>query len=341
MSCLIPSSPINVDRRFYRFASVFPLVMFLLVLAPSTRAEEISIMVYNLCNYFVKGDYGKPIKSEEAKNSIVAMVKTANPDVLLVSEMGREMSLDDLRTRLELAGVHYGFTKLMTGADRVRHLAVLSKVKPSEFNAKNDLTYKIRPKKGKLLENMSVSRGFLHLVFTFKDGYRLDVVSAHLKSRVFHNRYNQTDMRRYEARLLRYYVDDIIKKNPKANVLVLGDLNDTFESSPIQAIRADDKARPDRLFDLRPVDQAGMSWTHWWNAEDSYGRIDYALANDQLLPEIDFEKSRIHHVPEYWMFASDHRPLLIVIDTGDKPPLKDENVHNLFPDGIYHFDVLK
>jgi endonuclease/exonuclease/phosphatase family metal-dependent hydrolase len=122
-------------------------------------------------------------------------------------------------------------------------------------------------------------------------------------------------MRRYEARLLRKVISGIMKKEPGANVLVMGDMNDTFDSGAVAAVRGDALKEPMRLVDLRPVDSDGCCWTHWWRAQDSYGRIDYAFASKGLLPEIERGKNRIVHIPFSWLKASDHRPLEVFIDT--------------------------
>ena len=122
-------------------------------------------------------------------------------------------------------------------------------------------------------------------------------------------------MRRYEARLLRGVVTGIMKKEPNANILVMGDLNDTRNSGPIAVIRGDKVKEELKLVDLRPKDSEGCCWTHWWRREDSYGRIDYAFVSKGLLPEIESGRNRIVHTPSFWLKASDHRPIEVFIDT--------------------------
>jgi endonuclease/exonuclease/phosphatase family metal-dependent hydrolase len=269
-------------------------------------------MSYNLWNYFVKGGRHRKQKSKFSKQALVKTILSASPDILMFSELGGEASLKDLMKHLKKAGGNYKFAQIMIGADRSRCLGVISKFPPVKVDKITDKFYKLRPKFNKKapLESVPIQRGFLHVVFK-KNGYILHIVEAHLKARLFHYRYNHTDMRRSEARQLRHVVDDILKKDKEANVLVVGDLNDVYSSSAIAAIRGDDKKM--KLIDVKPRDSRNSTWTHWWKQEDEYGRIDYAFASPTLWPEINREKSRIVHLPNFWLYASDHRPLLIII----------------------------
>jgi len=161
-----------------------------------------------------------------------------------------------------------------------------------------------------------VSRGFAHCVFQWSNGYKLHVVGTHLKSKRFHP-LGQTDMRRYEARQLRYLFDKIIKEDPDANVLIAGDFNDAPNSSPISTVCGRRYKFTRQLYDLRPFDKYGMSWTYLWDEGETYSRIDYAFASYALLPEIEFEQTCVPFVGE-WYVASDHRPLVVTLHPSDR-----------------------
>lgn len=294
-------------------------------------AAEIKVMSYNLCNYFVKGDRLTPLKSDFSKEALIQTIKAGNPDIFIAIEVGKENSSADLIKRLNDVGLVYEFIKYTQGEDDSRHIVIFSRILPKEIHERKDLKYKIKPKDSDSYDEISTQRALVHLIFEFENNYRLHIVGAHLKARVFHPRYNQTDMRRYEARLLRYLVNEILQKEKDANILVMGDLNDTYDSDPIRFLRDDKKKPQQRLYDLRPGDKWNLYWTHWWNQNDSYSRIDYAFASYALLPEIDLGKSCIVHLPEYWMFASDHRPLLITINTENKEPFNEESLNKKYP----------
>jgi len=300
--------------RFIRAAFAAALFSFL---SPSVvYGGEISVLSYNLWNYFVEGDYSKRVKPVDSRDAVAAAIAKSGADIVLVSEIGGANSMDDLKRRLSEHGAEYPFSTFMHGSDLTRALGVFAKFAPVEVQ-KLDPAYLLRPKKAPKSSKpnrVPVQRGFLHLVFE-RDGYRLHIVLAHLKSRIYHSVYSHSDMRRYEARLLRGVVSDILKKDPAANILVAGDFNDTKDSGAIAAIRGDTLKESMKLVDLRPLDADGCCWTHWWKREDSYGRIDYAFASPKLLPEIEKDKNRIVQMPFSWLKASDHRPIEVFIDT--------------------------
>jgi len=286
----------------------------------SADSKTISVMSFNVWNYFVKGEKSSPIKSEYSRNAVASTIASADPDIIMLSEIGGKKSVKDLSERLRKLGLNYSYSNVMHGCDSWRHLGIIAKFAPVTVDKETELTYKLHPKKmpAGALDTIPVQRGFFHLIFK-KGNYKLHIISAHLKAKLFNPRYNQTDMRRSEARLLRYLVDDILKKNPHANLLVVGDLNDSYNSNPLCVLRGDTLKKSDRkLTDLKLYDRWHTTWTHWWHSEDSYSRIDYALVSNGLLKEIDFTKSRIIHIPELWSSASDHRPLMTVISAKDR-----------------------
>ncbi|MEM4247951.1 MAG: hypothetical protein QXH80_01680 [Candidatus Nanoarchaeia archaeon] len=321
--------------RRHRSFSLLVAFLFLINFC-QVNAGELTVMFYNSCNYYVQGDENGKEKIESSKKALFQMIKAVSPDILVCAEIGSENGMRDLLSGLEKVECKYPFSNFSSGEDSSRHIVFLSKIEPVFFESRNNFTYQIRPKDKPRshLETVGIQRGFPHAVFKTSDGYTLHVIAAHLKSRLFHKRYNQTDMRRYEARLLKYYVNGIQSANPKANILVVGDMNDTFNSDPMITLRSSEKTPDKRLYDLRPLDADGNAWTHWWNTEDSYGRIDYAYANLNLLPEIDLTKTKIPHIPELWFIASDHRPVFVSIKTNDAPLPNDKLIENAFKDSI-------
>jgi endonuclease/exonuclease/phosphatase family metal-dependent hydrolase len=298
----------------------FTYILCFASLSLSADTQTISVMSFNVWNYFVKGEKSYPIKDEYSRNAVAATIANADPDIIMLSEIGGEKSVKDLSGRLSKLGLNYKYLNVMHGCDSWRHLGILAKLSPVTVDKQTELTYKIHPKKmpSGTLDTVPVQRGFFHLIFK-KGKYKLHIISAHLKAKLFNSRYNQTDMRRSEARLLRYLVDDILKKNPDANLLVVGDFNDSCNSNPLKLLRGDTlKQSKRKLTDLKLYDRWHNSWTHWWHSEDSYSRIDYALASSGLIKEVDFSKSRIIHIPKLWNTASDHRPLMTVITAKDR-----------------------
>jgi len=300
-----------IIRIFY---SIILICLLGSVTASAAGKSTITVLSYNVRNYFVEGEKSGPPKSEKSRNAVAATIASSAPDIVLLYEIGGKAALLDLAGRLQKLGQNYLYSDCMTEADSWRYIGVLAKFAPGKVEKIDNLTYNLRPKNKRFkgLEQVPVQRGFFHLVFV-KGSYRLNILSAHLKARLFHPRYNQTDMRRMEARLLRKTIENIMKKQPDANLLVVGDLNDVYSSDPLRTIKGENVKKGAKLADLKPEDMMHCTWTHWWNAEDSYGRIDYALASKGLLPEVEKSKSAVIHLPSLWITASDHRPVLTVI----------------------------
>lgn len=295
------------------FAGVFllwahvPLAADRAVPAPPDRLR---VLFFNANNYRIEPP-GRH-KSERSLQAVADTLAHWSPHIAVLAEIADQQSLDDLLKRIEQGETQktYAYARLVKGHDSVRHLAVLSTFPSPKERHDTTTTYNIRDVK------VPVRRGFAHCVFEWSNGYTLHVLGAHLKSKVYH-RLGQTDMRRYEGRQLRYRVNDILEENPHANVLVVGDMNDSPQSSPIKTIIYRRFGTEKELFDLRPADSRSMLWTHYWDDEDIYARIDYAFATYHLLPEVNLEDTVVAMVP-YWRLASDHRPLLITIRPEDR-----------------------
>ena len=50
------------------------------------------------------------------------------------------------------------------------------------------------------------------------------------------------------------------------------------------------------------------------------------MASASLLPEINFDRTKVVNLRDYWMFASDHRPVFVTINTKDSAPWKKDTV---------------
>lgn len=280
---------------------------------PPPAPKTLRVMFFNTENYRPSPD-GR-FKSRDSLQAVADTIVQLNPDIAVLAEIADQEALKDLLRRMgSEAADRYPYTHVVNAADSFRKLVMLARFHPVEEKHDTSTTYTIKDNR------VPVRRGFAHGVFEWANGYRLHVIGAHLKSKVYH-RLGQTDMRRYEARRLRYRVNDIIEDNPEANVLILGDMNDSPQSSPIKSIIYRRFGTEKELFDLRPADTRRMLWTHYWDKEDTYTRIDYAFATYHLLPEIHFDNTVVAALP-YWRTASDHRPLLVVIAPHDAEPAR-------------------
>jgi endonuclease/exonuclease/phosphatase family metal-dependent hydrolase len=266
---------------------------------------------YNVENYLEmnRREGGQPVlgsKPEAEKAPLIRIITEIHPDILGVAEMGPPDQFEEFQLRLKEAGLEFPFTEYVSGADRDRHLALLSRFRIVERHSEKDLFFDLNG------QREPVERGFLDVTIELNPTFRLRVVGAHLKSKLAVPS-GEALLRRNEARLLRRHIDGVLSGEPNANLLVYGDLNDTKDQPPIQEILGP-RQDPNRLHEILLADAQGDRWTYYRRQTDTYDRIDYAFADQALLPQIDRSRSYLYRSVD-WYSASDHRPLVVVIKT--------------------------
>ena len=289
---------------------------FAATLQAQEKPREISVCFYDLDKFTSE-------ESPERKTLLEQFIKGINPDILVLS------GVKDLKTFAEIKKFlpDAKFAKMIEAEDKERHIAIISKIQPQETKELTDLKYSIKD-----LE-LPVKRGFLYCLF--KSGeYSFHLIAADLKNRDKVEGANQTDMRRYEARLLRYYVSEIIKENTESNIMIAADLNDTCGMAPVKEVYNRRFNIIKKLYDIRPLDSLNTSWTHWNSGSDDYERIDYLIATSSLLPEISREKTRICE-NNSWDNISSHRPIVGTIVCKDQERWTKEKLDSIYPNAIY------
>lgn len=236
-------------------------------------------------------------KPADERAAVLGLIAAEHPDVLTLQEMGNAMVFAQFRDELRRAGLVYPYAELLARGRGDLNLAVLSRFPFAAVRHHTDESYSIGE------AEVPVSRGFLDVDLQVTPSYRLRLLAAHLKSKVYHP-LGQTEMRRNEARLLNKTVRGILEEHPDVNLLVAGDMNDHYGSAPLREVAG---RRGGRLTDLRPVDSVGDVWTVFMNETDEYCRFDYLFVSDGLLPEV--KSSRVVRDPRTDQ-ASDHRPLI-------------------------------
>ena len=278
---------------------------------PRPAEGEFSVMTFNLNQYALldrdgEADTLEPKPPEEA-GAIVEVTRQVSPDVLAVQEMGDPAAWAEFKYSLRQAGLEYAHEEYLRRGKSVLNMAVLSRFPIVATNSHVGDTYTIGPTK------FPVMRGIIEIDVAVNPQYRLRLMVAHLKSKVFHS-FGQAEMRRSEARLLNNHIRDSLKDNPGVNLLVVGDFNDDPSSAALRDITAYKRQR--LLHDLRPTDAVGDAWTHREN-DDNYHRIDYMLASDGLMSEVIPEKSFVVRSP-ILLRASDHRPLVAMFAAAER-----------------------
>lgn len=279
------------------------------VRAQPVPSGTFSVMTYNLHQYVLTERDGEPDKPkpENERRAAAALIAKERPDVLTVQEMGDAAMLAQFRSDLRAAGLDYPYAELLKRGRMDINLAVLSRFPIVSVQHHTNDWYSIGESR------VPVARGFLDVDIQVNPQYRFRLLTAHLKSKVYHS-LGQTEMRRNEARLLNKAIRDILDKNPGVNLLVAGDFNDDYNSAPLREVSG---RRGGRLTDLRPVDSAGDVWTYFYGEIDGYSRFDYFFVSQGMLPEVVREKTKVVRDPLTYE-ASDHRPVVAVFRSADQ-----------------------
>lgn len=273
-------------------------------------AGSVRFMAYNVENWLTMDRYvdgqnlkGAP-KPEKEKLAIAKLLADAKPDVLGVSEIGTEEDVKDLQAYLEKAGHPMPHFHVNRGADPTRSLVLVSRFPIGKTVKRDNLTYSSKGRE------YAMQRGILDAtVDTPAGAFRF--LGVHLKSKRETDDGDQEDMRLNEGHLLRREIDAILSEDPEARLVVYGDFNDTRQSPTIRTIHGGGK-NPKSLLMIALKDSRGHYWTHHWDFQDVYSRIDYVMVSSALKNSIDWDRCKIID-NDAVAGASDHRPLLVIL----------------------------
>ena len=286
--------------------------------------ETFRVAAYNLENYLDQTtESRKTVKSTAAKAKIREAIRAMKPDVIAFEEMGTLSALLELRDSLKTEGLDLPYYEHLTGYDTNIHVAVLSKF---PFSGRRPHTNDNFLLSG---HRFQVSRGIVEVDVKVNTKYEFTLIAAHLKSKRPVPQADEAELRLEEARILREKIDARLGADPGANLIVLGDFNDTYNSKSTKAIIGKNKFK---LVDTRPAERNGdnqpnpnnphweprnITWTHHFGAEDSYERIDYILLSPGMAKVWNKEETFIPTIPN-WGIGSDHRPIVATFTAENK-----------------------
>jgi endonuclease/exonuclease/phosphatase family metal-dependent hydrolase len=236
--------------------------------------------------------------------------------------MGSTNALLELRDTLKAEGLDLPYWEHVAGFDTNIFVAVLSRF---PFTARRPHT------KDSFLLNgrrFRTSRGFAEVDIQVNANYSLTLIAAHLKSKRAIAEADEAELRLEEAKLLREKIDARFAADPGANLVVLGDFNDTKDSPSTRAVIGRGRHK---LVDTRPAERNGdntpssnpawdprnVTWTHYYGKEDSYSRIDFLLISPGLAREWVAKETYILTLPN-WGVGSDHRPIMATFEAADR-----------------------
>ena len=296
--------------------------MGVLLAVSLSAADVLRVGTYNLENYVGPATANRPVKTAEGRAKIRESILAMKADVVALQEMGTTNELLELRGSLKKGGLDFPHWEWVAGFDTNIHLAVLSRFPLVARRAHTNDSFLLGGRR------FQVSRGFAEVEIQAGPDYKFTLLNVHLKSRRPIAQADETELREQEAVLLREKIDACFRANPQINLLVAGDFNDLKDSRALRSILGRGK---NKLIDIRPAeketaDGSGgparaahrqVTWTHFYEKEDVYSRIDYLLLSPGMAREWLPAETSIVIVPN-WGAGSDHRPLVAGFAIGDK-----------------------
>ena len=298
------------------------VALFWLLQTALPGAQVFRVATFNVENYLDAPSGTRRAKSPQAQARVRESILAIKPDVLALEEVGSTNALLALQSGLKAAGLDLPNWDEVAGYDTNIHVCVLSRF---PIIARHPHTNENFLLDGRRLQ---VSRGFAELEIQVNPKYKFTLIAAHLKSRRPSPIADEEEWRYEEAAALRHVIDARLDDDPGQNLIVLGDFNDVKDSKPLRAIMGRGRTR---LFDTRPAERNGdqpaeaakghesrnITWTHFYDKEDTYSRIDYILLSRGMEREWLDAETYVLSLPN-WGLASDHRPLVAGFVAEDK-----------------------
>jgi len=282
--------------------------------APAAAADSsggLRFVIYNVKNWLTmdrglgRKDRSAVSKPAAEKRAVIQLLSLHAPDVIGICEIGTREDLAEFQAALSASGVDLPHSHFSGGGDEVRHLGLLSRFPITSTATPATLDFKLNG------SAHTMNRGILDTTIqAHGKSYRL--LGVHLKSKREVADGDQEAVRLCEARLLRHHVDAILTADPAARLVVYGDFNDTRGSVTLKIITGNSN-EPTGLTAVPAADRQGERWTHFWELQDIYSRLDYITVTQNLKHEVNPAQTRILDDPQ-WSAASDHRPVLAVFN---------------------------
>ncbi len=271
--------------------------------------ERVIFCGYNVRNWLTMERYDGKVtvamapKPDAEKAAVVKIIAAIKPDILGLSEVGTDEDVKDLQKRLKDAGLDLPNLERAHGGDTTRSLALMTRLPITARNSQTNLKYTL----GDL--TLPMQRGILDATVKVADDFQLRCLGVHLKSMREVEVADQALMRRNEAHLLRKHIEAIHKENKDPRIICYGDFNEHRNEPAIDAILGA-RSSPSVMYEAKIWDRNGETWTHWWDAADSYSRLDYFFLSKALRQHHEFKSSFVYGSRDFDK-ASDHRPIVI------------------------------
>jgi len=309
----------RVRLHFWAATAVLALTVWCRDASP---AEVFRVATYNLDSYLEEPAGLRQTKSPEGKAKIRESLRAIQADVVALQEVGGLNALSELRRALKADGLDYPHWEWVPGFDTNIQVAVLSRFPIIARRPHTNDSFLLFGRR------FRVSRGILEVDIQVAPRYRFTLFTTHLKSRRVVPEADEAELREQEALILRQKIDARLRDQPDANVIVLGDFNDTKDSRSTRTLIGRGSSA---LIDTRPAERNGdnqpnpnprfeprnITWTHYYGKEDTYSRIDYILVSRGMAREWVAKETYVLSIAN-WGVGSDHRPLVAGFEARDR-----------------------
>ena len=235
-----------------------------------TLGDTLTVASLNVLNLFDDQDdpyHGDEKTGTKLRKDLILLaesIRQVDADILVLQEVENRGYLE-LFNRALLADLGYQHVVLTEGNDRRGiDVAILSRLPVGPVISYRHLRFP--DTNGK---EMSFSRDLLHAHILPGKGPPLHVLAVHFKS--------QYGGKKADARAVRGVLDDILKSDPQAHVLLCGDFNDTIDSVPLQTILGSGKKEMTSFFSDVPEKERVT-----YNKEPYRSMIDFIFASPAM-----------------------------------------------------------
>ena len=197
--------------------------------------HRVRIATYNLKNF-------RSNRDEERGYLIEDVIRTADPDILVLQEVRSEKGLREWLRRTGLDKEYPNVIVSDKGLDKRRKIALLSRYPVKSYRI-IDKRFKVNGK------TYTFSRAPIEAMIQLAPNFNVKVYAVHLKSKIGGK--IAEERRHKEAEILKRMIRRELKENPDAKIVVAGDFNDTANSETLRKFKEIGLGNPREYEELR------------------------------------------------------------------------------------------
>ncbi|MCC7290531.1 MAG: endonuclease/exonuclease/phosphatase family protein [Phycisphaerales bacterium] len=279
---------------------------------------SVTVATFNILNLFDdfddpdRADEGTEPKPKAQMERVAKAIRELNADVVALEEIETREYLHRFVDAF-LPDLGYQVVEIEGNDPRGIDVAVLSRVPVGAVTSHRHLSFPDATGKPSRFK-----RDLLSVTIEPPGGEAFDVWVVHLQSNYEGKEYAEP-VRLGEARKVRSLLDQRLKADPKARILIMGDFNDVWESAGVKAIVGDGATALKCFAEELPTD-ARITYSK----EPYRSMIDFILATPAMAERYMPGTYRIIAGSEETL-GSDHCPVSAKFKTGMSEPAPERN----------------